>query len=362
MSVRLADAVIRRGDFELRVATEFDDGAVTAILGPNGSGKSTLLRAVAGLEPVDAGSISIDGAVVDAARTPTSRATFVAPRQRDVGVVFQDYALFPHLSVRQNVAFGPRSRGAGRAEAGRIADATLGRLGIADLAGRRPGALSGGQAQRAALARALATTPRALLLDEPLAALDAQVKDTVRAELASTLRGVLGVTLLVTHDPFDALVLADRVIVLEDGAVVQDADPVELTRVPGTSYVAALVGVTLLRGQATAGVVEVDGGGRLHIADTAIPGPVLCVVRPESVTLGRSRPEGSARNCWPATVAALQPSLDRVRVLVDGAPSVVAAVTPGAVADLGLVPGADVWASVKATDLTVYPAPSPREA
>ena len=358
MTVRLVEAVVRRGDFTLSVDTQFDDGVVTAILGPNGSGKSTLLRTVAGLEAVDRGSVSIDGTIVDAVRTPVSRATFVEPRRRDVGVVFQDYALFPHLSVRQNVAFGPRSRGAGRSAARAQADAVLDRLGVADLADRRPAALSGGQAQRVALARALATSPRALLLDEPLAALDAQVKDDVRAQLASTLRGVPGTTLLVTHDPFDALVLADRVVVVEDGAVVQDGAPADLTRAPGTSYVAALVGVTLLRGVASAGVIAVDGGGSLQVADQSLSGPALCVVRPESVTVGQSPPEGSARNRWPGTVVSVQPSLDRVRVVVDGAPSVVAAVTPGAAAELALAPGSRVWVSVKATDLTAYPAPS----
>lgn len=357
MTVRLQDAVVRRGEFTLRVDARFDDGVITAVLGPNGSGKSTLLRAVAGLEPVDAGSIWIDERVVDSAKTPSARAAFTPPRRRELGVVFQDYALFPHLTVRQNVAFGPRSRGTARGTAARDADAILGRLGIADLAGRRPAALSGGQAQRVALARALATAPRALLLDEPLAALDAQTKDAVRAELGSTLGQFDGCTLLVTHDPLDALVLADRVLVLEDGAVAQDGTPADLTRMPATDYVAALVGVTLLRGIARGGEIALDGGDVLHVADTTLTGPVLCVVRPESVTVGRQRPEGSARNCWSGTVASLQPSTDRVRVVVDGSPSVVAAVTPAAVADLGLAPGAPVWLSVKATDLTAYPAP-----
>ena len=350
------DATVSRGSFSLHVSTHVEDGSVVAVLGPNGVGKSTLLRAVAGLHPIESGTVAMDGRVVDDAGL-----TWVPPRDRLVGYVPQDYALFPHLSVRQNVAFGPRSRGVGRAEAGRTADATLARLGIADLADRRPGALSGGQAQRAAVARALATGPRALLLDEPLAALDAQVKDAVRAELGATLASVDGATLLVTHDPLDALVLADRVLVLEGGSIVQDAAPGDLARTPATPYVAALVGVTLLRGDAHGGAIDVDGGGTLHVADTRLAGPVLCVVRPEAVTVSRQRPEGSARNSWPGTVVSLQPSLDRVRVLVDGSPSVVAAVTQGAVAELGLTAGAPVWLSVKAVDLDAYPAPEPRE-
>ncbi len=347
------DASVTRGPFTLRIATEFEPGTVVAVLGPNGSGKSTLLRAIAGLQPVSAGSIGIDSVIVD-----DGSQVFMPPQARAIGLVPQDYALFPHLSVRDNVAFGPRSRGAGRRAASDLADATLVRLGISDLSNRKPSEISGGQAQRVALARALATNPSILLLDEPLAALDVETRDAVRAELDIHLTSFAGCAIFVTHDPLDALLLADRVLVLEEGRIVQDGTPVDLAHQPATTYVAALMGVTLLRGSAEGGLMSVDGGGELHIADATTVGRVQCVVRPESVTLHRHQPEGSARNTWPGIVRSLQPSHDRVRVLIDGEPSVVAVVTPAAIAELGLVTGTPVWLSMKAVDLAVYPSPA----
>jgi molybdate transport system ATP-binding protein len=347
------DATVHRGDFTLSVRADLAPGSVTAVLGPNGAGKSTLLRALAGLVPLDGGSIAIDGRVVDRAD-----GVFVPPRDRAVGVVFQDYALFPHLTVLDNVAFGPQSRGLGRSAARTRARETLDRLGIADLAGRRPAAVSGGQAQRVALARALATEPDVLLLDEPMAALDVETREAVRIELDEQLSTFAGCVVLVTHDPLDAMLLADRVIVLEGGRIVQDGPPAELARRPATTYTAALMGVTLLRGTAADGVLTIDGGGVLHVADTGISGRVLAVLRPESISLHRDAPAGSPRNVWPGVVSGLQPSHDRVRVLVDGAPSVVAAVTPAAVADLGLAKGAPVWLSLKAVEIDVYPTPA----
>ncbi len=349
----IVDCTVSRGDFTLTVVTEIAAGTVVAVLGPNGAGKSTLVRAIAGLHPVETGSITIGAEVVDEVG-----GAFVPPQRRAVGVVFQDYALFPHLSVLDNVAFGPRSRGAGRAKSRAAALATLERLGIADLAGRAPRAISGGQAQRVALARALATAPDVLLLDEPLAALDAETKESVRVELETQLAAFAGCVVLVTHDPLDAMLLADRVIVIEGGAVVLDGTPADLASRPTTAYTAALMGVTLLRGTARAGRLVLDDGGILQVADAELAGRVLAVVRPESVTLHRHRPEGSARNSWAGVVSSLQPSHDRVRVHVQGSPSVVAAVTPAAVADLGLGRGVDVWLSVKALDIDVYATPT----
>ena len=347
------DASITRGSFTVTIAAELKPGTVVAVLGPNGSGKSTMLRAIAGLQPVSTGTIRIDDVVVDDAGR-----VFVPAQERAVGLVPQDYALFPHLTVRDNVAFGPRSRGMKRRAAAELADATLVRLGISDLTDRKPGQISGGQAQRVALARALATEPAILLLDEPLAALDVESRDAVRAELDIHLSTFEGCAILVTHDPLDALLLADRVLVIEEGRIVQDGTPADLAHQPATTYVAALMGVTLLRGSARDGLLAVDGGGVLHIADADASGRVQCVVRPESVTLHRHEPEGSARNIWQGTVGSLQPSHDRVRVLIEGEPAVVAVVTPAAVAELGLVTGTRIWMSMKAVDLAVYRSPA----
>ncbi len=347
------DAYIRRGAFTLAVDLELRAGTVTAVLGPNGAGKSTLLRAIAGLESVDEGSITIGDDVVDIAG-----GRFVSPQDRSVGVVFQDYVLFPHLSVVGNVAFGPRSRGLPKSAARSLAHSTLNRLGIDDLGARRPAEISGGQAQRVALARALATDPEVLLLDEPLAALDAETRESVRAELDTHLAAFEGCVVIVTHDPLDALLLADRVVVLEDGHVVQDGTPGELAQRPATTYVAALMGVTLIRGTAAKGALEVDGGGVLHLADGSLTGRVLAVLRPESISLHRDQPEGSARNVWQGVITSIQPSHDRVRVLVDGQPSVIATVTPSAIAELDLSKGSSVWMSLKAVDVSAYSAPS----
>jgi molybdate transport system ATP-binding protein len=242
-----------------------------------------------------------------------------------------------------------------RAEARRQAAGWLERVGLAGRAADRPRALSGGQAQRVALARALAIEPRILLLDEPLAALDARTRGQVRTDLSRHLRTFAGAGLLVTHDPVDAIVLADRLVVLEGGRVTQMGTVGEVTARPRSPYVADLVGVNMLTGTATGDrTVTLDGGLQLTVADP-LPGPdVLLAVRPQALALHRHRPEGSPRNAWAATVASVEAGPDRARVRVDGPLRVVAEVTPGAVAELGLAPGLPVWLSVKAVDVTAY--------
>ncbi|HWG98583.1 MAG TPA: ABC transporter ATP-binding protein [Pilimelia sp.] len=340
-----------RGAFRLDAALEVGPGEVVALLGPNGAGKSTALRALAGLSPLDAGRIRLGAAVLDS----PADGVFVPAHRRAVGVVFQDYLLFPHLSTLDNVAFGPRCRGAGRAAARATARSWLERVGVADLARRRPGQLSGGQAQRVALARALATRPELLLLDEPLAALDAQTRLEVRAELRRHLAGHPGATVLVTHDPLDAMVLADRIVVLEDGRVAQQGDPAEITRRPRTPYVARLVGLNLLSGVAAGHTVRLPDGLRLAVAEP-VHGPALVAFAPAAVALFRARPDGSPRNLWAATVDGVEAYGDRVRVHLHGPVPATAEVTPAAAAELGLVDGAAVWAAVKATETHAYPA------
>ncbi len=346
-----AHVVVERGPFRLDAEIAVAPGEVVAVLGPNGAGKSTLLRAVCGLVPLDDGLIELDGVVVD---HPASDA-WVDVAKRRVGVVFQDYRLFPHLSVSDNVAFGPRTAGRSRADSRRDAREWIGRLGLADLAGRRPAQISGGQAQRVALARALASDPAVLLLDEPMGALDVSTRLDVRGELRAHLHEYAGPTLLVTHDPLDALVLADRLVVLEDGAITQQGLALDVARRPATAYIARLLGLNLLRGRASGGDIAVDGGGTLHAPGTEAHGQVLVAVRPSSVSLHTERPEGSARNVWDGVVEGVEPIGDRVRVTVRGAPTVMVDVTTAAVVDLGLVPGVHVWLSTKATELEVYP-------
>jgi len=349
--VLAADVRLRLGELDLDAAVEVADGEVVALLGPNGAGKTTLLRAVAGLLAIDGGRIAVDGRVLD----DPAADVFVPTSERPIGVVFQDYLLFPRLSALENVAFGLRARGVAKPEARRRAAAWLDRVGLADHAGARPKALSGGQAQRVALARALATEPQVLLLDEPLAALDARTKLHVRAELRHHLASFPGARLLVTHDPVDALVLADRIVVLEAGRVSQEGTTAEVARHPRSAYVAELVGVNLLVGAADGDrTVRLAGGAELVVADTLPAAEVAVAVRPQAVTLSPAAPAGSARNAWPVRVVDFEADHDRVRVRLAGPPALVAEVTPASVADLGLAPGLALWASVKAVDLAVY--------
>ena len=275
--------------------------------------------------------------------------------RRPIGVVFQDYLLFPHLSALENVAFGLRARGLPKAEARRRAAGWLERVGLAAHAAARPRALSGGQAQRVALARAMAGDPRLLLLDEPLAALDAATRTEVRRDLRRHLASFDGTRLLVTHDPFEALVLADRLVVLEDGRVTQTGSPAEVSGRPRSRYVAELVGVNLYRGRAEGASIELEGGGRLVAAD-GHRGQVFAAVHPHAVALHRRPPEGTPRNIWPGTADALEVVGDRVRVRMSGTVPIVAEVTPAAASELRLADGGPVWATVKATEVTVYPA------
>jgi len=346
-----AQVALRLGTLDLDVNIEAAPGEIVAILGPNGAGKTTFLRAVAGLVPLTRGRVAVDDVVLE----DVARRIPLPPERRPIGVVFQDYLLFPHLSVIENVAFGLRARGIASREARARAGSWLDRLGLAEHAEARPRALSGGQAQRVALARALAIDPRLLLLDEPLAALDASARGEVRRDLKRHLASFAGIRIVITHDPLEAVSLADRLVILEGGRVVQTGSPAEVTQRPRSRYVADLVGVNLLRGTATAGHVAVSGGASLQSAD-GVDGEVFAVIHPRAVALHRSRPEGSPRNVWRGKASALDFQGDRVRVGVVGEMAIVAEVTPAAVRELDLAEGGEVWVSVKATEITVYPA------
>src|SRR5690606_38545984 len=234
----------------------------------------------------------------------------------------------------------------------------LGRFGLAEVAGVKPRGLSGGQAQRVALARALVTRPRLLLLDEPFAALDAYTRLEVRAWLNRHLEGFDGATVLVTHDPLDAMALADRIVVIEGGSIVQQGTPAEVARHPRTDYVARLVGLNLYRGTADGRAVTVTGraGERvvLSVAEE-LTGPAFVAFPPSAVALFRGRPDGTPRNLWEGTIAGLERHGDGYRIAVDGPVGVLADVTAAAVAELGLLPGQRVWVAVKATETHAYP-------
>ena len=350
-------ATVRRGGFTLDVSVDVAPGEVLGVLGPNGAGKTTLLRALCGLTAITTGSIRLGDQTLDDADADT----FVPAERRPVGLVFQDYRLFPHLDVLDNVAFSPRSRGATRREARGRATTWLERLDLLDLASRRPHEISGGQAQRVALARALAAEPRLLLLDEPLSALDARTRLEVRTRLRQHLKDFAGPVLLVTHDPLEAMVLADRLLVIEDGRVVQEGTPADVARRPATQYVARLVGLNLYAGDLDPDrtTVSLDGGGILAVSlqdETRSGARVLVGLRPSAITIHTARPEhASPRNVWPGAVAGLELLADRVRVQVDGVPPALVDITPAAVAELGLHTGQQVWLSAKATETDAYP-------
>jgi molybdate transport system ATP-binding protein len=346
-----AHLVVDRGGFRLDVPLTIAAGEVVALLGPNGAGKTTALRALAGLQPLTAGHVTLAGADLD---RPGSR-SFTAAERRPVGVVFQDYLLFPHLSALDNVAFGPRRHGVDRRRARERAAGWLDRVGLAEYARQRPRQLSGGQAQRVALARALAVDPALLLLDEPLAALDARTRLDTRAELHRHLTDHPGATLLVTHDPLDALVLADRLVIIEDGRVVQEGDAASVTARPRTDYVARLVGLNLYRGRADRHSVVLDAGLTLTVADP-VDGEVFVAFPPSAVALHATRPDGSPRNTWPATIAGIQRHGDNLRIQLTGPITAAADVTPAAASQLKLLPGQPVWAAVKAAETRAYPA------
>ncbi|TCO62491.1 molybdate transport system ATP-binding protein [Actinocrispum wychmicini] len=345
-----ADLSVHIGDFTLAAAFAVERGTTLALLGPNGAGKSTALRSLAGLQALDGGAIELSGAVLD---DPTS-GVFVPPERRSVGVVFQDYLLFGHLSAMDNVAFGLRARGIRKPTANSAALDWLSRVGLAEQARRKPRELSGGQAQRVALARALATGPDLLLLDEPLAALDAATRVNIRSQLREHLDQFPGATVLVTHDPLDAMILADRLLVLENGSVVQEGTPAEVAQRPRTDYIATLVGLNLYRGVADGVHIKLDDGGVLTTAHPA-EGSVFLAFRPTAVSIHRTHPEGSPRNTWRATVSGIEQHADTVRVRLSGTPDLLADVTTAAVAELDLAPGRAVWVSVKATETHTYP-------
>lgn len=344
-----ARVVLRRSrTFRIEVDLSIEPGATVALLGPNGAGKSSVVSAIAGLLPIDEGTVRLGSRVLD----DPSDDVFVPSESRRIGVVFQDYLLFPHLSVVDNVAFGLRSRGTPRSRADSAARAWLERLGLAGLETRLPGDLSGGQAQRVALARALVTKPDALLLDEPLAALDVTTRAEMRHALGDHLAGFDGPRLLITHDPVEAFLLADDVYVMEGGLITQEGSPEEIRLRPRTRYAADLAGANLVVGEARDGVVTVDTHA-IHVADHQVSGRVLLTISPTAIAIHRHRPEGSPRNSWSTRIRRVEPLGDRVRLQVSDPLPLAVEVTRDAADALELHTGVDVWVAVKATEIGV---------
>jgi molybdate transport system ATP-binding protein len=352
------DVTAIRGPFEIRAAFEAEAGQTVALLGPNGSGKSTLVSAIAGLLPPVEGTISLDDAVLDDA----ANNVYVPPERRPIGVVFQDLLLFPHLSATENVAFPLRARGVPKPEARERASELLERLGLANRAGARPSDLSGGEAQRVALARALVVEPGLLLLDEPLSALDVGARMRVRELIRDELASFPGVRVIVTHDPVEASVLAERLVLLEDGKVSQTGTPEEIRAAPRSRYAADLVGVNSFRGILEP--LEV-GAGLLVTGDGDIVAPwpegfaggeVIGLLRPTDVTLSLDLPDGSARNVVQGRVTSISVEGDRARVRIASTPPLVAEVTLASVERLGLRDGVVTWASFKAVEVEILPA------
>jgi len=337
---------------DVDVALDAADGETVAVLGPNGAGKSTLLAVAAGLLRPDSGRVVLDGVEL------TGPDVWVPPHARRIALLAQDPLLFPHLSALENVAFGPRSRGTHRRTARAQARTWLEDVGVAELADRRPGQLSGGQAQRVAVARALAADPRVLLLDEPMAALDVAVRPALR----QTLRRVLAdrTVVLVTHDVLDALLLADRVVVVDGGRVVEAGPTTDVLTRPRSPFTARIAGLNMVRGTWRDGAVGGPDGIEVKgLSTDPVPvagDPVVAVFRPSAVSVFREPPGGSPRNTITATVTDLEPFGDQVRVRAtptDGQ-SLAADVTTLAAAELDLAPGLRVVFSIKATEVSIY--------
>ncbi len=339
---------------KVHLRASFPAGRITAIVGPNGAGKSTLLQLIAGQLRVDDGHVTLTGAVVS---SPTSH---VPTHRRNVAMLAQSALLFPHLNVLQNVAFGPRARGASRVEAARLAEAELDAVGSLGLASRMPHELSGGQAQRVAIARSLVVEPEVILLDEPLASLDVAAASSLRTLLAERLRG--RTTLLVTHDALDLWTLADDVALIESGRIVAYGETDEIMGRPATEFAAGLGGLNRLVGASiAAGELALDGsqivisGSADASTPPAVGAPAMALFEPAAVALYEDAPHGSPRNVWLVTVEGTEPrgSLVRIRLRLGNGQRLASDVTPRSVAELGLAPGVGRWASVKSAQVRI---------
>ncbi|MDT5093987.1 MAG: molybdate transport system ATP-binding protein [Mycobacterium sp.] len=341
------------------VDVEFDvaPGEVVALIGPNGAGKSTVVHTIAGLLWPDRGRVQSGTRVL----TDTDSGVFVPAHARRICLMLQDALLFPHLSVLDNVAFGPRSRRVGRRHARQTAQRWLAQVDAAELAERAPRELSGGQAQRVAVARALAADPDVLLLDEPLAGLDIGAASAIRTVLRPVLTRESKAAVLITHDLIDVLTLADRVLVMESGRIIESGPAAQIVTAPRSSFAARIAGVNLVNGTISPDGSLLAADGTRWYAQNPPPGGAraVAIFTPSTVAVFRDAPHGSPRNSVPVIVAALEVSGSSVRVRAtaqsDGSPGLAADVTAEAAAELRLATGDRLHFVVKAHEVAIQP-------
>lgn len=348
-----ANVQARAGRFEVACELAVEAGKAVALVGASGAGKTTVLRALAGLVHPQSGRVSCDGACwYDA-----DRGIFLTPQDRSCGMVFAEYALFRHMSALENVCFGLRALGSGRAMAQTKARELMVLFDIESLASRRASTLSSGEMQRVAIARALATSPQVLLLDEPLSAVDVERRAPIRASILRHIEEAGIAIVVVTHDPIEALLFARDLIVMEGGAVVQRGRAPDLRERPKSRYVAAFAGVNLYEGMAkpeTGGISTVAVNGAELAVIGRWEGRVAIVVDPDAVVLSKDKPRSSARNCLEGPVVQAYAEGNAVRVSIASTPPVIARISQKSAAELDVKPGAFLYASFKAGEVRVH--------
>lgn len=342
-------------DFDLDVADfVVQEGETLALIGENGAGKSTVLRVLSGLlKPVSGRIVLNDRVLFDSAA-----GVCLAPEDRQIGYMFQNYALFPHMTARENIGYGLRVRGMPEAEVSARVDALCERMGVSEIADQLVTRMSGGQRQRTALARALAPSPELLLLDEPLSALDVRTQEQMRRELASVIRSERIPCVIVTHSIVDALAVADRIAVIEKGRIVACGAPEEIIHNPANGFVSSFSeNLNLFRGMVVVGrdgVVCVDVAGVKIRATTTLSGTVSVGIRPEELILSRERFESSAINSFRGVITRVEDTGLYQYVYVDIGITLAAAVTRQSMERLQFVVGDEVTVTFKATAVQVF--------